>query len=161
MQLLLDAVELIEIPSGHGLHLIVTGKGPMRDAFEERAASLKRPGLCIETTWLSPTDYVGLLNCAHSGISLHRSASGLDFPMKIIDMEAAGLPVLALNYGPALSDGLAGLKETAMFTDAAGLAALLEQRLVAASWPRSEPRDEDWPACWSRAALPVLVGLMS
>jgi len=161
MDLLLDAVAGITIPPGKGLRLVVTGKGPARHAFENRAAVLQRPGLRIETAWYSFADYCGLLNHAHCGVSLHRSASGLDFPMKIIDMEAAGLPVLALDYGPALHAGLIGLPEAGTFTDAAGLAARLEQRLVAGPRPRSRPRGEDWPACWSRVALPALMELMS
>lgn len=161
MDVLLDAVSSIDIPSGKGLRLVVTGKGPLRDAFEDRAAAMQRPGLQVETTWYSPTDYCGLLKHAHCGLSLHRSASGLDFPMKIIDMEAAGLPVLALDYGPALRDGLIGLTGAATFTDAAGLAVQLEQRLAAGIWPRSAPRARDWPAMWSRVALPAMLELMS
>lgn len=161
MGLLLDAVSSIDIPARKGLRVIATGKGPLRGEFESRAARLQRPGLRIETAWYSPAEYRTLLKQAHCGVSLHRSASGLDFPMKIIDMEAAGLPVLALDYGAALRDGLAGLTESATFADAAGLAALIEQRLVVDAPSRARPRSDDWRACWTRVALPVLVELMS
>jgi beta-1,4-mannosyltransferase len=160
MGLLLDAAAKITIPPGRGLRLVVTGKGPLRAAFEVRAATVQRPDLHIETGWFSAADYRGLLHHAHCGVSLHRSASGLDFPMKIIDMEAAGLPVLALDYGPVLHEGLTGLAEAATFTDAGELAGLLAQRLSADTWPRSCARPENWQDCWSRTALPVLSGLI-
>ncbi len=160
MELLLDAAEHIRLPPGRGLHLVATGKGPLRAAFEARAAAMQRPGLRIETAWLSPAEYRALLAGADAGISLHRSASGLDFPMKIVDMEAAGLPVLALDYGPALQAGLAGLAGAATFTDAASLAARLERLLATDSVSRPAPRPGDWPACWSRVALPALLELL-
>ncbi len=160
MEMLLDAASLVRIPPGMGLRLIVTGKGPLRAAFEARAAALQRPELRIETAWLSPGAYAARLASADAGISLHRSASGLDFPMKLIDMEAAGLPVLALDYGPALRDGLAGLAGARTFADAAGLAACLESLLVEGAPPHGSPRAPDWATLWARVALPALEAIL-
>lgn len=162
MNLLLDAVSRVRLPAGRGLQVIATGKGPRRAAFEVRAAALQRANLRIETAWLSHPDYLGLLARADAGISLHRSASGLDFPMKIIDMEAAGLPVLALDYGPALREGLEELTGAAIFLDAAGLAKQLEKMLEGAgSISRPAARPETWEGAWTRTALPLFRELIS
>jgi beta-1,4-mannosyltransferase len=52
----------------------------------------------IETIWLDIEDYPLLIGSADIGISLHTSSSGLDLPMKIIDLFGCGTPVLAMEY---------------------------------------------------------------
>ncbi|KDN52053.1 glycosyltransferase family 33 protein [Tilletiaria anomala UBC 951] len=114
------------------LLIIVTGKGELRAHYEEQIEKLEREmnwqWVRIRTAWLQSEEYPILLGSADIGISLHSSSSGLDLPMKVVDMLGCSLPVLALDF-PCLNelviDGLNGLT----FSDASGLARGLENVL--------------------------------
>lgn len=77
---------------------IITGKGPQRDHYLARIRALNQEkkllNVVIRTAWLTPGDYATLLAAADIGVSLHTSSSGVDLPMKVVDMFGAGLPVL-------------------------------------------------------------------
>jgi beta-1,4-mannosyltransferase len=76
---------------------VITGKGPQKVLYEARIDELvqqgKLGGATIVTAWLSSEDYAALLGAADLGVSLHTSSSGVDLPMKVVDMFGAGLPV--------------------------------------------------------------------
>ncbi|MCJ1404487.1 mannosyltransferase [Xylographa trunciseda] len=78
--------------------VIITGKGPQKEHYLAKIADMedkdKLEMVTIKTAWLSTKDYASLLASADVGISLHKSTSGVDLPMKVVDMFGAGLPVV-------------------------------------------------------------------
>lgn len=107
--LLLDAMVACEAAASRGaalpgLFFLMTGDGPQRAQWEQRFAACAFRHVRTKTVWVDAADYPRLLGAADLGLSLHRSASGVDLPMKIADMFGAGLPVCALDYGPVLAE---------------------------------------------------------
>ena len=101
--LLLDALVLYSTVAASDSNLpsilaIITGKGPQKEHYLSRIRDLNQEGklakVDITTAWLSMEDYASLLGAADLGISLHTSSSGVDLPMKVVDMFGTGLPVL-------------------------------------------------------------------
>ena len=102
--ILLKAMEIYETNVESGklpkLVVLITGKGAGREAFIKQVKEKERMWKYVRcrTVWLEQEDYPKLLGCADLGVSLHTSSSGLDLPMKIVDMFGARLPVLALDF---------------------------------------------------------------
>uniref|UniRef100_A0A8R1TZH9 Glycos_transf_1 domain-containing protein n=1 Tax=Onchocerca volvulus TaxID=6282 RepID=A0A8R1TZH9_ONCVO len=87
---------------------IITGRGPLRSYYLGRIEHMQLQNVEILTPWLKAEDYPLLLGCADIGVSLHTSTSGLDLPMKVVDMLGCGLPVIAKRFGcigELISDG--------------------------------------------------------
>lgn len=92
---------------------LITGKGPQKKAYVDKIKELtdagKLPGIRVSTAWLSNRDYAALLAAADLGISLHKSSSGVDLPMKVVDMFGSGLPVAAYSkfqsFGELVKEG--------------------------------------------------------
>jgi beta-1,4-mannosyltransferase len=112
------------------LLIAVTGRGPQREAYLKLAKTLRLKRVAFSSAWLDdPRDYAKLLGCADFGLSLHSSSSGLDLPMKALDMFGAGLPVLAARY-PCLAKELVVERRTGrLFSDADELCTLLLELL--------------------------------
>ncbi|OQV09492.1 hypothetical protein CLAIMM_13608 isoform 2 [Cladophialophora immunda] len=79
------------------LVVVITGKGPQKQYYLDKILELQSAQALemvrIYTDWLSFEDYALLLGSADLGVSLHTSSSGVDLPMKVVDMFGAGLPV--------------------------------------------------------------------
>ncbi|KAI0478404.1 glycosyl transferase group 1 [Xylariaceae sp. FL0804] len=112
---------------------IITGRGPQKAHYEAAVRQLRAdgrlPGVRILTAWLGLDDYARLLRCADLGVCLHMSSSGVDLPMKVVDMFGSGLPVAAYagyrSFGELVREGVNGCG----FETAAELAAVLTRLL--------------------------------
>lgn len=141
---------------------IITGKGPLKDYYLDQVAKLKAEkrlvNVNIKTAWLSTDDYAALLGAADLGVSLHTSSSGVDLPMKVVDMFGTGLPVVGYNKFEAwpelVQEGVNGLG----FEKADELEALLE-KLFGGNGTRLEKlRDGALKECsrrWDEEWFPV------
>ena len=96
---------------------IITGKGPQKAEFVATLNELRHAGrlkmVHVRTAWLSAHDYASLLGAADLGVSLHLSSSGVDLPMKVVDMLGAGLPVVGWDqfesWPELITEGANGL----------------------------------------------------
>ncbi|MFQ6630481.1 hypothetical protein Gotur_008662 [Gossypium turneri] len=80
------------------LLFIITGKCPEKEKYEEKIKRLNLKRVAFRTMWLSTEEYPLLLGSADLGVYRHTSSSGLDLPMKVVDMFGCGLPVCAVSY---------------------------------------------------------------
>lgn len=157
MNLLLDALGLLE-PGCFEFHL--TGDGPARAQLGPRIRSLRDSGIAIHADFLPEREYRNLLRRATAGLSLHRSSSSLDLPMKIVDFFGAGLPVCALDYGPTLREQVS--TETGFFFGTASELAEIFRRLERDRTPLDRKRcairaqwTTTWSEEWRKVAGPV------
>jgi beta-1,4-mannosyltransferase len=110
---------------------IITGKGPQRDHYLREIQALtaadKLQHVMVTTAWLSAEDYALLLGSADLGVSLHTSSSGVDLPMKVVDMFGTGLPVAGWSEFEAWPELVQEGKNGLGFESADRLAAILEE----------------------------------
>lgn len=147
------------------LVLFVTGRGPQKAMYVQRMQSLDLHKVAIRTVWLEPEDYPVLLGSADVGISLHASSSGVDLPMKIVDMFGSHLPVCALSY-PCLADEMVREGENGMlFTTSSELVENLQelfetQGKVAGMMEHLKRHPYGrWDDEWQASAWPIISGM--
>ena len=145
---------------------VVTGVGPLREHYETLFRQLQLRHTAIHTLWLEYADYPILLGSADLGVCLHTSSSGLDLPMKVVDMFGAGLPVCAAGFpciGELVKDDVNGL----VFANEAQLADQLwgllkdfpkdRKQLNALQSGVTEFQKLRWEDNWKECAKPVIL----
>jgi beta-1,4-mannosyltransferase len=90
--------KLTQTNSNLKIKFVITGKGPQKEMYIEKFKTLNLQHCTIDTMFLAAEDYPKLLACGDIGVCLHYSSSGVDLPMKIVDMFGSCLPVCAVNY---------------------------------------------------------------
>jgi beta-1,4-mannosyltransferase len=153
--ILVKALEIIEEGLKRPIQLLVTGKGPLKTTYEEQIVNLGLRMVQFGTVWLSYEDYAQLLGSADLGLCLHASSSGVDLPMKAIDMISAELPVVAYNYtaiGELIEDKKTGILFQSPEELADAIKNFLNGRLNCTT-----PNLETWSDQWNRVVGPILL----
>ncbi|XP_056258610.1 chitobiosyldiphosphodolichol beta-mannosyltransferase [Seriola aureovittata] len=143
----------------------ITGKGPQKEHYRKLIDSLQLEHVEICTPWLEAEDYPVLLGSADLGVCLHKSSSGLDLPMKVVDMFGCCLPVCAIHFD-CLQELVKHEENGLIFRDSQELAEQLKSLL--SEFPSSEgrlglfrrnlrtSRGQRWDDNWDQNVLPLL-----
>jgi beta-1,4-mannosyltransferase len=166
--LLLEALErtdrtLSKGPQTGRLSVLLTGRGEFRGAFETRLARRQFTHVSVR---VAEVDSHAAIERADVGLCLHQSASGLDLPIVLSDLRAAGVPVCAYDYAPVLTEVLTNGREGVRFGEPGELMTLLvsvatrdtstESPLARSrAWLAANPA-ETWEEHWHRAMGPVV-----
>jgi beta-1,4-mannosyltransferase len=170
-QILLDAViECEQSFAAQGksasprMVVIITGKGPMKDYYMKKIAALELKFCRVLTAWLAAEDYPRLLGAADLGISLHTSSSGLDLPMKVVDMYGCRLPVCAIGF-PCLHELVHHNENGMVFADEQELSEQMMELI--GNFPADTKKLDSfrqelktfqqlrWTESWTNCALPI------
>ncbi|XP_038619124.1 chitobiosyldiphosphodolichol beta-mannosyltransferase [Tachyglossus aculeatus] len=168
--ILLKALERFDRSSREGASLpslvcVITGRGPLKDHYSRIIGQLSLKNVQICTPWLEAEDYPLLLGSADLGVCLHTSSSGLDLPMKVVDMFGCCLPVCAVHFR-CLHELVKHEENGLIFQDAEELATQLETLFSGYPGPAGRlhrfrtnlrsSRQLRWDESWERTVLPLL-----
>ncbi|XP_027796281.1 chitobiosyldiphosphodolichol beta-mannosyltransferase isoform X1 [Marmota flaviventris] len=169
--ILLAALEEFEQRASDGDSLpsvvcVITGKGPLKEHYSRLIGQKQFQHIKVCTPWLEAEDYPLLLGSADLGVCLHKSSSGLDLPMKVVDMFGCCLPVCAVNF-KCLHELVKHGENGLVFEDAEALAAQLQMLFSKFPDPagklnqfRKNLRESEqlrWDESWQRTVLPLVM----
>ncbi|XP_059204957.1 chitobiosyldiphosphodolichol beta-mannosyltransferase [Centropristis striata] len=144
---------------------VITGKGPQKQHYMKLIDSLQLEHVQFCTPWLEAEDYPLLLGSADLGVCLHKSSSGLDLPMKVVDMFGCCLPVCAISFN-CLHELVKHKENGLIFRDSQELAEQLksllseflssDSRLGAFRRNLRTSRGQRWDDNWDQNVLPLI-----
>ncbi|XP_017657116.1 chitobiosyldiphosphodolichol beta-mannosyltransferase isoform X2 [Nannospalax galili] len=144
---------------------VITGKGPLKEHYSHLISQKHFRHVQVCTPWLEAEDYPLLLGSADLGVCLHMSSSGLDLPMKVVDMFGCCLPVCAVNF-KCLHELVRHGENGLVFKDAEELAVQLQ--MLFSNFPdpagklnefRKNLRESEqlrWDESWQCTVLPLV-----
>jgi beta-1,4-mannosyltransferase len=165
--LLLEALERADRTLAKGaksgrLSVLLTGTGELRGAFEARLARRQFTHIAVRVATI---DSHAAIAKADVGLCLHQSASGLDLPLVLSDLRAAGVPACVYDYAPVLTEVLTDGREGVRFGEPGELMALLvavatddssDSPLARSrAWLAAHPA-ETWEDHWEQTMRPVV-----
>ncbi|XP_075173994.1 chitobiosyldiphosphodolichol beta-mannosyltransferase isoform X2 [Anomaloglossus baeobatrachus] len=144
---------------------VITGKGPLKEYYCKLIRDLQLENIQICTPWLEAEDYPVLLGSADLGVCLHKSSSGLDLPMKVVDMFGCCLPVCAVNF-TCLHELVKHNENGLTFEDSKELSAQLKMLFMAFTNNGNKlkrfrqnlrkSKQMRWDESWDQTVLPIL-----
>eukprot|EP00638_Chattonella_subsalsa_P002422 CAMPEP_0117737870 /NCGR_PEP_ID=MMETSP0947-20121206/2785_1 /TAXON_ID=44440 /ORGANISM="Chattonella subsalsa, Strain CCMP2191" /LENGTH=258 /DNA_ID=CAMNT_0005553439 /DNA_START=304 /DNA_END=1078 /DNA_ORIENTATION=- len=158
--ILLDALVATDGNLNQPLVLCVTGKGPQKKMYEEIIAQLQLK----QIEMAEPGDYPKLLGLCDLGVCLHKSTSGLDLPMKVVDMFGCGLPVCAVGFS-CLDELVIHQQNGLIFDDAEELSQqilllLNDNAKLLRSLKKNVKSQVRWDENWKCQAKPLILSLL-
>ncbi|XP_043945720.1 chitobiosyldiphosphodolichol beta-mannosyltransferase [Protopterus annectens] len=148
---------------------VITGKGPLKDYYGKQIEQLQLKHVQFCTPWLEAEDYPVLLGSADLGVCLHRSSSGLDLPMKVVDMFGCCLPVCAIYFN-CIHELVRHEENGLIFRDACELTNQL--KMLFSEFPNADSKLQQfrnylrqtyqvrWHKNWDQTVLPLLNQLL-
>ena len=148
---------------------LITGRGPMRDKFMEKISEANLKYFDVKSIWLESDDYPKLLSLVDLGVSLHYSSSGIDLPMKVVDMFSGCLPVASVYYetiNELVQENVNGF----LFKNSKDLSKILKNVIIEISATgkcekinkfrenlHKELDKNDWVSQWKQRVIPALI----
>ncbi|KAI4893932.1 hypothetical protein NFI96_018183 [Prochilodus magdalenae] len=144
---------------------VITGKGPLKEHYQRIISSKQFKHVEFCTPWLEAEDYPVLLGSADLGVCLHTSSSGLDLPMKVVDMFGCCLPVCAIDF-QCLDELVKHEVNGLIFKDSSELSQQL--RMLFSDFPNEQGKlglfrqnlresgQQRWDENWDQNVLPLL-----
>ena len=148
---------------------LITGKGPMKENFMKKVNESNLKIFNVKSIWLDSDDYPKLLALCDLGICLHYSSSGIDLPMKVVDMFSACLPAAAIYY-PTIEELVKNEENGFTFRNEKELSKILKNAIEEISkngkWEKLEKfrkklkkdlNEENWVAQWKNRVKKALI----